>query len=82
MARMTLDKAGSGVRKFNDWLRCKMSETDDSGRKKYRQQDVAEYIGITQPMLSHKMSGKNTWTLNQVLNAVEYFDSSIEEVFR
>lgn len=81
--RTTLDRAGSGVRRFNSWLRDKLSESDETtGRKKYRQREVAEYIGITQPMLSERMAGKSEWTLKQACSAADYFGVSMEEVFK
>ena len=51
--RTTLDHVGSAERRFNNWLRCKLSETDEvTKKKKYRQREVAEYIGISQQHLS------------------------------
>lgn len=81
--RMTLDHTGSNVRRFNNWLRCKISETDEVTKKrKYHQKEVAEYIGITQQMLSDKMAGKTPWSLSQALSAVDFFGSTMEEVFK
>ncbi|MBQ6638509.1 MAG: helix-turn-helix transcriptional regulator [Lachnospiraceae bacterium] len=81
--RTTLDHVGSAERRFNNWLRCKLSETDEvTKKKKYRQREVAEYIGISQQHLSAKMTGKTPWSLTQALSAVDYFGTTMGEVLK
>lgn len=80
--RMTLDYTGSQIRAFNNWLTLKLSERDEKNKKKYRQKDVAEYIGITEGEFSNKMAGRTQWSLVQALNVMEYFDTFPKEIFR
>ena len=80
--RMTLDYSGSQIRAFNNWLSIKLRERDEkTHRKKYRQTDVAEYIGIQQGELSNKMCGRGSWSLKQVLDVCDYFDESPRNIF-
>lgn len=49
--------------------------------KKVRQKELAEYLNIEQPTLSKRMNGEIKWLFEDVLEVLEYFNASFEEVF-
>jgi plasmid maintenance system antidote protein VapI len=74
MARATVDKVGTQYRRFNDWLLGELH------RKKVQQKDMAEYIGVSRVTFGSLIHGRSQWTFKQVLEILDYFDASIEEI--
>ena len=81
--RSTGNNVGDNVRRFNNWIRAKLAEKNDEG-KRFSQKDAAEYIGITQPEFSDKLNGRRGgFDLNQAMGIVDYFGESqkIKDLF-
>jgi transcriptional regulator with XRE-family HTH domain len=49
--------------------------------KRVRQTELAEYLNIEQSTLSMRMNGEIQWPFMDVLEVMEYFNASFEEVF-
>lgn len=75
MPRTNVNRVKIKYRRFNDWLRGEMSE------QKVKQAELAEYLNIEQPTLSKRMNGEIQWPFMDVLEVMDYFDASFEEVF-
>lgn len=75
MPRTNVNRVKTQYRRFNDWLRGEMSE------RKVNQTKLAEYLHIEQPTLSKRMNGEIQWPFMDVLEVLEYFNASFEEVF-
>ena len=75
MPRTNVNRVKTKYRRFNDWLRGEMKS------RKVRQAELAEYLNIEQPTLSKRMNGEIGWLFKDVLEVLEYFNASFEEVF-
>lgn len=75
MPRTNVNRVKTKYRRFNDWLRGEMKS------RKVRQAELAEYLNIEQPTLSKRMNGEVQWPFEDVLEVLEYFNASFEEVF-
>jgi transcriptional regulator with XRE-family HTH domain len=75
MPRTNVNRVKTKYRRFNDWLRGEMK------RRKVRQAELAEYLNIEQATLSKRMNGEIEWLFVDVLEVLEYFNASFEEVF-
>lgn len=75
MPRTNVNRVKTKYRRFNDWLRWEMKH------KKVRQAELAEYLNISQATLSKRMNGEIEWLFIDVLEVLEYFNASFEEVF-
>lgn len=74
MARATVDKTGTSLRRWNDWTRGELK------RQKKKQEDLAEYIGIDVTGLSKRLTGKTAWSFREVLNALEYLGGNLNDI--
>lgn len=74
MPRTNLSKSGKLVRRFNDWVRGELRT------KKIKQKDLAEYLNISQPIISLRLRGLCEWSLRDALEVCEFFDTDIEEI--
>lgn len=75
MPRTNVNRVKTKYRRFNDWLRGELREQHKT------QTMLAEYLGIEQPTLSKRMNGEIQWPFMDVLEVLEYFNASFEEVF-
>ena len=75
MPRTNVNCVKTKYRRFNDWLRGEMKS------RKVRQTELAEYLNISQATLSKRMNGEIGWLFEDVLEVLEYFNASFEEVF-
>lgn len=75
MPRTNVNRVKTKYRRFNDWLRGEMKH------KRVRQTELAEYLNIEQSTLSMRMNGEIQWPFMDVLEVMEYFNASFEEVF-
>ena len=48
--------------------------------RKVRQAELAEYLNIEQATLSKRMNGEIQWLFEDVLEVMDYFNASFEEV--
>ena len=74
MPRTNVNRVKTKYRRFNDWLRGEMKS------RKVRQAELAEYLNIEQPTLSKPINGEIHWPFEDVLEVLEYFNASFEEV--
>lgn len=74
MPKVTLDKPGVAYRIFNDWLRGEMA------RRKIKQSELAKYLGLSQPGLSTRITGKTPWLFKEVLDVLDFMGVSFEDV--
>ena len=74
MPRTNVNRVKTQYRRFNDWLRGEMKT------RKVRQAELAEYLNIEQATLSKRMNGEIEWLFKDVLEVLEYFNASFEEV--
>ena len=74
MPRTNVNRVKTKYRRFNDWLRGEMKS------RKVRQAELAEYLNISQATLSKRMNGEIGWLFEDVLEVLEYFNASFEEV--
>lgn len=75
MPRTNVNRVKTKYRRFNDWLRGEMKS------RKVRQAELAEYLNIEQATLSKRMNGEIQWLFEDVLEVMDYFNASFEEVF-
>lgn len=76
MARVMYDMPTRQYRRFNDFVRGELR------RKKIKQENLAEYLKITRTALTLKLNGTNSWSLEQALNAIEFLDGDVAEIFK
>lgn len=74
MPRTNVDSISKLIRRFNDWVRGELRT------KKVKQSDLAEYLNISQPIVSLRLRGLSEWPLRDALKVCEYFETSIEEI--
>lgn len=74
MPRTNVNRVKTKYRRFNDWLRGEMKS------RKVRQAELAEYLNISQATLSKRMNGEIGWLFEDVLEVLDYFNASFEEV--
>ena len=74
MPRTNVNPVETKYRKFNDWLRGELS------RRKMKQKELAEYLGIEQPTLSCRLNGTIKWDFWDVLEVLDLFETSLEEI--
>lgn len=75
MPRTNVNRVKTKYRRFNDWLRGEMKS------RKVRQTELAEYLHIEQTTLSKRINGEIQWLFEDVLEVMDYFDASFDEVF-
>lgn len=71
MARVIFGIAKKRVRSFSGQVRNAMSE------KKITQNQLADYLNITQSALSRKLLGRSPWTLTEAYQLEEYFGEEL-----
>lgn len=76
--RATGNPVNDNVRRVCNWIRGKLAETDEiTKKKKYRQREIAEYIGITQQSFSQKLMNKQDgFNLTQLMGILDFFGES------
>ena len=74
MPRTNVDRVATEYRRFNDWLRGELKE------QRKTQTELADYLNIEQPTLSQRINGLIEWPFRDVLEVLEYFNASFEEV--
>ena len=75
--RSTGNNAGDNTRRICNWIRGKLVEYGEDGKKKYSQAEAAEYIGISQPNFSEKLANRNGgFNLQQLMGIIDYFGES------
>ena len=66
MPAVCLDPVQRDINRFSDWVRGELRRQDKT------QEELAREIGITQGVLSLKLAGKCTWTLEDYYRAIRY----------
>lgn len=74
MARATCDTIGTKIRKFNDYVRGELR------RRKLKQEDLAEYLGVSRSTLTNRLNGLIEWSLRDTLKVLEYFETTLDEI--
>ena len=72
--RTTCDIVGSQCRRFNDTVRGELR------RRKQKQKDLAEYIGLSSGEISRKLTGEHEWGFKDVLKTCEFLEISIGDI--
>lgn len=67
MPRVNLNNRDREKRCFSDYVRGQLRRTNK------RQQDLAEYIGLTQQGISQKLMGKSDWKLSEIADVCQFF---------
>lgn len=74
MPRTNVNRVKTKYRRFNDWLRGELKE------QRKTQNELADYLNIEQSTLSKRMNGLIEWPFRDVLEVLEFFNASFEEV--
>lgn len=74
MARATVDKTGTSMRRWNDWVRGELKRQKKTG------EDLAHYIGCSGAGLSRRLDGQTEWHFPEVLNALEFLEGKLEDI--
>ena len=74
MARTTCDKVGTLYRRFNDWLRGELKA------RKMSQKDLAVMLGMDPGTVSRKMARVNEWSFKDVLEILDQFETTFDEI--
>lgn len=74
MPRTNVDATARLIRRFNDWIRGELK------RKNKKQIDLAEYLNVSQAIISLRLRGLSEWPFRDVLNACDYFGVKLEEI--
>jgi len=70
MALVKLNKTEYQSRRFSDFVRGELA------RKRLKQSDLADYIGLTQTSVSKKLMGRVVWTLPEMVLVCGFFDTA------
>ena len=74
MPRTTVDPVSKQYRVFNDWVRSELV------RRKKKQEELAFYLNLSRKSLVLRLSGKVEWSFREVLQVLEFLETSIGEV--
>lgn len=76
MPRTLVNKAEYQTRRFNDYVRGELK------RKKLKQKELAEYLNVQQSSISHKLIGRQEWSLIQALNTAEFLGVELSDILK
>lgn len=68
MAKIDLDKSLRDVKDFSIWVAGMIRVTDGA-----TQGSLANYLGISQPVLNTRIKGKTQWSLREYYAVQHYF---------
>ncbi|MBO7326260.1 MAG: hypothetical protein J6U74_01980 [Clostridia bacterium] len=70
MPRVKLNKAEYVEHRFSDMVRGELA------RQKLKRQDLAAYLGKTPQVIGQKMLGRVPWTLGEMVETLEFLNTS------
>lgn len=74
MPKTNVNIAERNNRRFNDWLRGEMV------LKKLHHEDISSYLKIHRSTFTQKLNGHAEWTFKEVLEILDYFNATLEEI--
>lgn len=73
MARSSLNAVGEELKAFNIWVAGMLAVSNKT------QRDLADYLCMTQPSISYRLSGQVQWSLRDFFKIQEFFNEKYKE---
>lgn len=73
MPRTNVNNTDRIIRNFNNRIRGELS------RRKLKQKDLADYLNVSQPIISLRMRDLAEWPFRDMLETCDYFGETFKE---